>query len=206
MPEQYYEYTISTAFPNGTVNSDSLKEEIAASGILTALVKIVTRGAYDACDIYFADILSAEDKTTLDGVVAAHQGDPPTQVVFKAPSNLLMDAKSVTEDQDWETMGGTVTTVASFVPDVNKAWGRLIGQCKVAGAGAQVRLIRQSNGAVCGGPFDVGDSGGEWEYLQQWATQNQPPGIECFLLQARLNGATSMEMQYFLVSLFQKYP
>lgn len=69
-----YTYSISTDFPNGKVAPSRLTQEIQASSISIALDYINTSG--DDCDIWFKDVLSSGDQTTLDGVVAAHSGDP----------------------------------------------------------------------------------------------------------------------------------
>ena len=69
-----YNYTISTAFPNGKVATDRLTVEIQASSIVTALDSISTLA--NNCAILFKDVLSAGDQTTLNGVVAAHSGVP----------------------------------------------------------------------------------------------------------------------------------
>jgi hypothetical protein len=73
-----YTYSISSDFPNKHVDSKSLTAEIGNSSISSAaLLYIATAG--DDCDIWFDDPLSAGDQTTLDGVVAAHTGQPTTQ-------------------------------------------------------------------------------------------------------------------------------
>lgn len=69
-----YTYSISADFPNTKVASDRLVLEIQSSAIVTALDRIDTAG--DVCDIWFKDALSAGDETVLDGLVAAHTGDP----------------------------------------------------------------------------------------------------------------------------------
>jgi hypothetical protein len=71
-----YNYTISTAFPNGKVATDRLTVEIRASSIVTALDSISTSTASNNCAILFKDVLSGGDQTTLNAVVAAHQGVP----------------------------------------------------------------------------------------------------------------------------------
>lgn len=69
-----YTYSISTDFPNGKVAADKLAQEIQQSAIVTALDRIDTTS--DICDVWFKAELSAGDKTILDGVVAAHDGEP----------------------------------------------------------------------------------------------------------------------------------
>jgi hypothetical protein len=72
-----YSYSITGAFPNQKVNPDSLTQQIEASSITVPLDYIATDLAADVCDIWFDSPLSAPEQTTLNGVVAAHQGDPP---------------------------------------------------------------------------------------------------------------------------------
>lgn len=69
-----YTYSIQNDFPNHIVASDRLTLEINQSTIVTALDYINTSG--DNCDIWFKDVLSVGDQTTLSGVVAAHSGLP----------------------------------------------------------------------------------------------------------------------------------
>ena len=70
-----YTYSIGTDFPNQKVDVDALAIEIENSSISVALVEITTKG--DNCNIFFASALSGPEQATLDGIVAAHQGDPP---------------------------------------------------------------------------------------------------------------------------------
>jgi len=69
-----YNYSISGDFPNAKVNTSILTTEILQSSISSAALEhINTLG--DDCDILFDGTLDAGDITTLDGLVAAHQGD-----------------------------------------------------------------------------------------------------------------------------------
>ena len=69
-----YTYVIATAFPNGAVGTDRLTEEILNSSIVTVLDHIDT--ADGNCDIWFASALSGGEQIVLDGLVAAHSGNP----------------------------------------------------------------------------------------------------------------------------------
>jgi hypothetical protein len=69
-----YSFTISTAFPSAKVDASRLTNEIYASSIVTALDHIDTSG--DACDVWFKDALSGDDQAVLNGIVAAHSGEP----------------------------------------------------------------------------------------------------------------------------------
>ena len=74
-----YVYSVSTDFPNHKVDIDRLTIEIRASSITVALDRIEVSA--DVCDIWFKDALSSGDETILDGVVAAHSGEPLTPSV-----------------------------------------------------------------------------------------------------------------------------
>jgi hypothetical protein len=69
-----YTYSISGDFPYAKMDSDRLVQEIEYSAIVTVLRRINTED--DVCDIWFADALSQDDETILDGLVNVHCGDP----------------------------------------------------------------------------------------------------------------------------------
>lgn len=71
---QDYIYSIATDTANGAL-SDTLEQEIIAAGIVIQLQNIQnTSQAPDDLVITFAQPLSTADKSTLDSVIAAHQG------------------------------------------------------------------------------------------------------------------------------------
>lgn len=72
-----YTYPISTAFPNGKVDSGRLTQEIHDSLITVALDHIDTgiTGA-DNCDIWFKAELTIDFASDLDAIVAVHSGEP----------------------------------------------------------------------------------------------------------------------------------
>lgn len=69
-----YTYSVSVDFPNGKVDLSRLTFEIQGSTIVTALDHIETNG--DVCSIWFKAALSSGDTMVLDGIVAAHSGEP----------------------------------------------------------------------------------------------------------------------------------
>ena len=74
MAETEYGYTISTAFPSGSVNPTKLRLEIIDSDIVTPLSYVSTDEDSDNCAIWFDNTLSGGDVTILDGIVASHDG------------------------------------------------------------------------------------------------------------------------------------
>jgi len=75
---QTYTYSISVDFPNGTVDPDTLTDQINDSSISSGVLEGITVSTpnIDDCYIQFDVALSAPDVTTLDGIVAAHTGVP----------------------------------------------------------------------------------------------------------------------------------
>lgn len=73
MADTKYTYSISVDFPNQKVAPSKLTQEINDSSISSALLLYINTND-DDCDIWFDGVLSGADETTLDGLVAAHDG------------------------------------------------------------------------------------------------------------------------------------
>lgn len=69
-----YTYSVSGDTLNGKVDLSHLDQDIRDSAIVTAL-DYLNKSA-DVFDIWFKDALSTGDETVLDGIVAAHDGEP----------------------------------------------------------------------------------------------------------------------------------
>jgi hypothetical protein len=83
-----YDFTIASAFPSGKVDPDKFTAQIRASAITTALDYVATDAGI--CSVWFKAALSGGEQTTLNAVVAAHDGipdEPPPLAVreFVAP-------------------------------------------------------------------------------------------------------------------------
>ncbi len=68
-----YSYVIATDFPNNKVATDKLQQEIGESSI-TIGIDFIAADATN-CDIWFKTSISSGEETTLDGIVAAHDGE-----------------------------------------------------------------------------------------------------------------------------------
>jgi hypothetical protein len=192
-----------TDFANDVVHPEALIQEIGANETITTTLERV-RENNGTVEMWFESEPSAGEETEVDSVVAAHQGTPPLKFHYHTSSTLIEDKKSITEDQDWQDMGGVVTTLGSFMSDASKAWGRIIGQAKVSGSGAELVVHRCSDETALGSVYQLSDTSGEWVNVQFWANQNQPAGTDRFCLCGRLNGATSVELRSFSMSLLEK--
>lgn len=83
-----YTYSVANDTLNGAVAIDSLREEIGESPIIIAIDSIAV--SLDVLDITFKTVLSGSDETTLNGVVAAHAGEP----IFEEEKAQLVDLAS----------------------------------------------------------------------------------------------------------------
>jgi hypothetical protein len=203
-----YSY-LSTAFPTEVFNEDSLKIEISANeSITTALDYIRSHEDTEAgtTTVYFgfATALSQDEQTALDGVVAAHQGNPPLQVTWLASSVLTDSEKAATDvDPAWTELGGAVTTPDFFTPNIQNCKGRIVGKVKTNGAGAKLHL-REDDTTPSGG-YDVPDTGGEWANMQWFSPDAPTAGTHEYILEGQLpaSGATVLSVKYVAVSLLE---
>ena len=127
-----YTYSISSDFPNSKVCTGRLVYEISGSSIVTAIDSVNTSG--DVCDIWMKAALSGGDETTLDGIVAAHSGEPlpnaeapktdddrPYYAPNLFPLGALTDFRGVADDvtNGVERAGSLFTLTTSSAEDVN---------------------------------------------------------------------------------------
>jgi len=201
MANTYYTYSIADDFPYQKMNTDRLALEINATVLAALLVGIESSG--DSCAISFTEPLDTDDKATLDGVVDAHSGDPLTKVVFHA-SSLLVGLPQETTSSDWSDVGGVVTNVGFFVKDINMALGRIVGQVKTTGAGADLRILKQ-DGSVLLGPVALPDTQGAWVVFSETTNSELPLDVEevLYVVQARLAGATSLFFRFTSFTLLE---
>lgn len=126
MADTSYQYSISGDFPNARVDSGSLNSEVVASSIASASVLyVITDG--DDCDIWFDDPLSVPDQTTLDGVVAAHQGDPAYPGEGTTPIATDPPVAVLVEGDYWYNSTDTLFKYfdgLAIVPFQQKYWSR----------------------------------------------------------------------------------
>lgn len=93
-----FTYSEANDFPNGSVNTEKLHDEILASAITVALLAVRKTG--DVVEIEFKADLSAGDKTILDGdttnpaggLIAAHDNSPSIGIEQVQLANIQQDS------------------------------------------------------------------------------------------------------------------
>lgn len=158
-----YVYSIASDFPGGKANSGNLASEIRASSIVTALSGVNTDG--DVLTIFFKDVLSVPDKTTLDGnttgpaggLIAANNTSPTPA----ASASIVMQA-NISNDG---TLNGTTTVI--IVPAPSTGTVRAVNTINISNADtAPVILTVQiknisSLRTIWSGTLQPGDT---WQY------------------------------------------
>jgi hypothetical protein len=91
MANTTYTFSVSGDFPNQVVAVDRLTQEIRDSDITIALNSISVINT--SCEIEFKDALETAEETTLDGIVAIHDGTP-------LPSHEEVEAQLADEKRD----------------------------------------------------------------------------------------------------------
>jgi hypothetical protein len=201
-----YQYTISTAFPAGKVNVEYLQDTIQFwTSIVTPLIAINAGVEPDKCDIWFDGPLSAPDQATLDGVVATHPGVGIAATV-EGTLQVAQVTTIVTSDLIWQVLGGIVTTPAFFTPIMSQIMGRALGLHK--GDGGQLRIVEEVQGepdvVITSPPFDFPNVGGVFTRFKKDTNVTLRDGTHnLYRVEARLNGATALEIEYAAVSMLK---
>lgn len=201
-----YEYSLATDFVvNHVINSDHFVEEVKADVDLAALFQSLDTVG-DQVIVQFSEELGAGPEAALDAIVAAHDGSPLTKIAFRASATLTALPVAITEDQSWEEVGGIVTNVAFFIPNLAMALGRVVGQYKAVGTGAQIRIAK-ADSTVLLGPTSLADTNDVWSVLSETTSPGLPLETEeyQYSVQARLNGATSLSFRYVSFTLLEIY-
>ena len=158
MADTEYTYSIADDIVAGAENSDRLVHEIEDSSIVTPLLRIDT--VEDALSVWFADTLSAADKTTLDGdttdpcggIIGNHSGIPwpeyrpvswyaPFKAVDAGVVEVVANGRPAVEIEDGETGFGSAPIHWIEETDVNSQLRVTIQFIlKATGTGTKVRV------------------------------------------------------------------
>lgn len=144
-----YTYSISGDFPNAKVSLDRLSEEIQTSPIVTALDYVNAAG--DDCDIWFKDALSGGDETLLDGIVAAHSGEPLPEAATPIPT--IVDGYTTTTSLAFKEIRAASYNEQSS--DAQRSLLSLSANDAAAGTGARKVRITYFTAAMAGPKYEI---------------------------------------------------
>lgn len=155
----------------------------------------------DNLEVTFADALTSEQETAVEGIVDAHVAFVGAK--FIAPSTLVQEAKAFTSTE-WTDVGGVVTTLGGFTSDPSRVCGRFVGEFKSDGD-FELRLIAKDGTVMTSAAVTLGDTSGAWAFFSG-GTDIAPPTLatDRYTLQARRVSGTSAEIRYASLSLLLK--
>ena len=110
-----YTYSKDNDFPNRVINLSTLTEAINDAGFSQNLDHINVSG--DNCDIWFVESILSGEITTLDGIVAAHTGEFPEEVVPPVMNDGRPIVRADTRPMDTSTFFTMAGDTASGIGD-----------------------------------------------------------------------------------------
>lgn len=93
-----FNYTISSAFPSGKVDSDLLVSEILAGTFAPTLERVEVDQAGDSALVEFDVDLSGAEETELAGIVAAHDGRRTTAFFYGESGDYIGEVRPVADE------------------------------------------------------------------------------------------------------------
>lgn len=198
-----YIYSVASDFvglPEGVEpNLEKLTLEIASVGLSVALDHIAQAG--DVVTFDFESGLSAGEQATLVAIVAGHDGGL-VNTAYHASSTLVTDEKAITEVSAWQELGGIMTNPSYFVPDMERALGRIVGMVKVTGTTVELRLTE--DGTPIGSTKVLDSTSGAWGKLTWTTSGGVLGGDRHYLLEGRLvDAGNSASIKHMALSLLE---
>lgn len=190
-----YVYAI-TATLNDKVNLGAVHDE--ADVALPALTLTSVLGGTTSFTFQYVETLSAGEKTTLDGVVAAHTGEPIPQPpelkasFMVAPAEFDAGGGSSTA---WKDVGYAHVDAGALTGDVTKTEIKVMGGTKANGATAEMRLLYGATPTTIIPITTLVDSGSSWDNFDEVNTVDPPTGPTDYILQIRRNSSTNVAVR-----------
>jgi hypothetical protein len=185
-----YIYSIASDFTGLPAEAepclDKLTLQIVGAGFSVGLDHIDRDSENVTFD--FESALSAGEQTTLAGIVSGHDGGL-VNTVYHASSTLVTDEKAITEVSAWQELGGIMTNPSYFIPDMDRALGRVVGMVKVDGTGVELRLTE--DGSQIGSVKALDDASGAWAKLTWTTAGGVLGGDRHYVLEGRLGDAAN---------------
>lgn len=157
--------------------------------------------------VTMSDSLTAAEETALDAVIAAHAPPAAADPVAYHTGARMGNVGSVVLDATQQEIDGVVTSVGILARNKAKAFGRVVGQHKSTGAGAEIKVVEtQDDGTVTqmnSTPYSLPDTAGAWKTFG-FSTDVEPNGARCaYTVEATLGAATSCEVRFIALSLLE---
>lgn len=133
---------------------------------------------------------------------------PADGSILKASaSRMEPEPLAITTNQDWTAVCGIVTTPGFFISCASRVIIRFIGDVRSNGSGAEIRLVEQSaDGQTTRtlATLSVPSTAGAWAIMRLDNAEAASLATSRFIVEARLNGASSLDVRFFTLSLLEK--
>lgn len=192
-------YSLSADFPNGTVAPTKLDEQVRNSSISSPLDGVTSKPSQDLVEIIFSSPLSGGDQSTLDAIVAAHDG-------IKDPSLnervvLVLASEPISVPGVLGDLGEATFDTAHSVWDPANALMVVEGSVAAVGGSVNLELLETTTSGdnVLGSL--TGFSGGRFTLT---SSVDPTQGVQRYRLRAQLNTAVSAEVDGATLTLFRE--
>jgi len=195
-------YTISTDTADGKLNGTLLGEQIVGAA-LPAADNVSRVGDI----LTITGTYTTPQKTTIDGLVAAHVGARDTTENL-LDLTVIMDEVTITQDATWQVLGRAVFSAAAL-GELADLKIRATGAVKSTGAGAQLRLVEVKVNATrntISSNNAVGNTGGSWEHQSFRSNVALTEARNKYVIEGRRNGASAASVEAWHLSLRKVVP
>jgi len=206
-----YTYSISSDFPNQIVSIRRLRSEIIAVGGEGLLEHIHVDESNDTCYIVTPIDLSGPQKTALDGIIAAHTGEPYSVEIVYGSMKVVDQVINITTTTAWQELGGVVFNPTKVVPikRLPLVVVRLEGAIRTQGTEVQFLLAEDLDGSgdiqtLVSPPFDVPNTANNWVIGSIETNVNLRQGNNIYTVAARLRTSTSAAIRYAKLTVLEK--
>jgi len=195
---QPYNFSKANDTLNGTVDPAKLWQQIIAQAYGKTLLNVGDDA--DNLEVKFdADLIAAE-KTSLDGILSAHDGLPLTKYTFISSQSMVQAQVSVTDNATFGNYGIPVPTKPESFGPLNLVKARVTADLKTDGTGSEIRITEMNidgtfNKSLSVSAYSIGDTSNVWTRIKFWTDVDPSAGDWTYCLQARYNGATSFDIK-----------
>jgi hypothetical protein len=184
---------------SGGIRPYRLHTEIEADSGIAPTCESVTEDApgSDGFAVIFDAALSAGEETVLDTLITNHNAVMPNYGTLVETS--IVDGTEALSGSSWVDLGGVVAKL-DFLAPLAKILGQINCCVEATGAGAELRIVERlgtdlSDEVVLAGPQAIADSSGAWGIFVLNTGTVPRAGRNEYVLQGRLNGATSASLR-----------
>jgi hypothetical protein len=182
----------------GGIRAARLHADIEADGIGPTCESVVEDSpGSDGFTVIFDAALSGAEETQLDTLITNHDATTPDfeTLVETSVVHLAMDLAG----SSWVDLGGVVAKL-DFLAPLAKILGQVNYCCQATGTGAEVQIIERlgtdlSDEVVIASPQAIADSSGAWSVAALNTSVTPRAGRNEYVLQGRLNAATSAQIR-----------